>query len=98
MIDWRLVGASALWIVGLAIVLAAFSYVDFLATRTSRLRRELFRLRVWRLPFSLGMVLVTLGMGLMPGLRWWERSIWLALLPWFAWQAYAAARDHHGRH
>ena len=86
MIDWYLVLTSALWILGLAIVLAAFSYHDWLARETGRRRRELFRERSWVIPFSAGMLLTCLGFGLSEGMRWWERVLWLALAASFAWQ------------
>jgi hypothetical protein len=40
MIDWRFVFVSALWILGLSIVLAAFSYHDWLRRETGRRWRE----------------------------------------------------------
>src|SRR5438270_2449851 len=33
LIDWRLVGFSALWIIGLSVLLAAFSFADYTAAQ-----------------------------------------------------------------
>ena len=85
MIDWYLVFTSSLWIFGLSIVLAAFSYHHWLAGETRRRLREQFREPSWIMSFSAGMVLVGLGFGLAESAQWWERTIWLALAASFAW-------------
>ena len=54
----------SLWILGLSILLAAFSYHDWLAKETGQRRRELFRRRSWRLPFAAGIVLTCAGWGI----------------------------------
>ena len=84
MIDWYLVATSSLWILGLSIVLAAFSYHHWLAGEKGRRLREQFREPSWKIPFSSGMMLTCLGFGLGENTRWWERAVWFALLVSFA--------------
>ncbi len=90
MIDWAYVATNSLWILGLSIILAAFSYHDWLAHETRRRRRELFRMVSWRLPFSTGMLLFCLGLGLGRDAERWERTLWGILAAWFAWQGAVA--------
>ena len=86
MIDWAYVATNSLWILGLSIILAAFSYHDWLVHEIGQRRRDLFERSSWRLPFSAGMVLSCLGLGLGRGLAWWERMVWGALAFCFFWQ------------
>lgn len=86
MIDWTYVGTNGLWILGLSIILAAFSYHDWLAHETGQRRRDLFKRPSWRLPFSTGMILFCLGLGLGRQLAWWERMFWGALAFSFVWR------------
>ena len=91
MIDWMYVATNSLWILGLSIVLAAFSYHDWLAHETGQRRRDLFERASWRLPFSTGMVLFCLGLGLGRRLAWWERMLWGALAISFVCQVVSQA-------
>ncbi len=71
MIDWFAVGRGALWITGLAIALAAFSYIEWWrALHRWTLRRALDTPR-FLCPFSLGMALFSTGLAL-SARRWWE--------------------------
>ncbi len=85
MIDWYLVLTSSLWILGLSVVLAAFSYHHWLAGETHRRLREQFREPSWIMSFSAGMALVGVGLGLSEGARWWERLVWFVLATFFVW-------------
>jgi hypothetical protein len=85
MIDWYRLAANGLWIAGLAVIVAAFSYHDWVARETKRPRRDLFRQRSWQLPWTAGMCLTCAGWGLSQASWWWETVLWLALGGWFAW-------------
>ena len=52
MIDWVNVALNALWILGLSIILAAFSYHQWLAGETASRLRELWSQPSWQIPFS----------------------------------------------
>jgi len=93
MIDWWFVAVNALWILGLSIVLAAFSYHDWLRRETGRRWKEVRAQPSWQFPFSGGMLLFCLGMGLGHETAWWERTLWGLLAASFAWQTVAAATD-----
>ena len=86
MIDWWMVAANGLWILGLSVLLAAFSYHDWLAGRTGRRRRDLFKECSFRFPWTTGMLLVCAGWGLGQAARWWEKSLWFVLAGWFGWE------------
>lgn len=91
-IDWPKVATNALWILGLSIVLAAFSYHDWLAAETGRTWRELFKRRSWRLPATGGFALTCAGWALAQAAYWWTKAGWAALAVWFAWKFVGAAR------
>jgi sulfite exporter TauE/SafE len=86
MIDWYLVFTSALWILGLSIVLAAFSYHQWQAGVAGRRLREQLQRRSWTIAWTGGALLVCLGFALSEGSRWWERIAWLLLAASFTWQ------------
>ena len=79
MIDWVNVALNAFWILGLAIILAAFSYHQWLARETASRLRELWSQPSWQIPFSAGMLLTCIGLGYGVAERWWERTIWTTL-------------------
>lgn len=83
MSDWRLVVTNALWIAGLSVVVAAFSYHDWLARESGRRYRDLFALPTWQLPWRLGMCLACVGWGLSQTSRPWAFG-WILLGAWFA--------------
>jgi hypothetical protein len=77
-IDARFVIAHSLWILGAAVVLAAFSYYDWWAIEQGRRRRDVFRTAPgWKMSLAGGLLLVASGFLLMEGTRWWERGLWL---------------------
>jgi hypothetical protein len=85
LIDWPFVARNALWILGLSIAFAAWSYTSWWASAQHvRLRRALDTPR-FQLPFSAGMVLfcASLAWG---ATRWWERVLWIILGLAFLWQ------------
>ena len=77
LIDWPSLARNALWILGLSIVLAAWSYVSWLAAQR--------KVRTWRatgwpafeVPAAAGLMLfaVSLAWG---ATRTWERLLWIA--------------------
>ncbi len=85
MIDWWVVVTCSTWILGVSILLAAFSYRDWVTGETAR-RRDAFAERSWRLSCALGMLLVCGGWGLSLAARWWEQTLWFALAASFAWR------------
>ena len=86
MIDWWLVSSSALWILGLSVLLAAFSYHHWLVQETGSRLRDQFKTRACALPFWLGMTLVFVGIAASRHADWWERLLWGTLAINFAWQ------------
>lgn len=92
-IDWWLVGSSALWITGLAVLLAALSYHDWLAHETGRRLRDQFKTRSWGIPFALGMTLFCTGLAAARDTPWWERALWSTLGLSFLWQLIAHFRS-----
>jgi hypothetical protein len=81
---WYLVAANGLWIAGLSVIVAAFSYHNWIARETGRRRRDLFNEPSWYRPRQLGMCLTCVGWGLSQPTRRWEVVLWLALGMWFA--------------
>ena len=85
MIDWGMVASNSLWILGLSVLLAAFSYHDWLAGKTGQRRRDLFTKRSFLLPCTLGLFLTCAGWGIGQAVRWWEKAIWFVLAATFGW-------------
>jgi hypothetical protein len=74
----RLVIAHGLWILGAAVVLAAFSYYQWLAQEHQVPVCQMLRIaRGWRVSLAGGILKVASGFLLMEGSRWWERGLWL---------------------
>jgi hypothetical protein len=70
--------ANGLWVVGLATLLAGFSWAYWISqTEQVRLRRVLGRPRVDR-RLSLGLLLLCAGLAT-TGRAWWERVLWTVL-------------------
>jgi hypothetical protein len=93
MIDWIPVGPDALWIVGLAAILATVSYHHWAAGATSRRLRDVLAQPSWRVPFSAGMVLTCLGFGYGLGVRWWVKIILTAIALSYSYQLGQVARE-----
>lgn len=93
MIDWYGVFRNGLWILGLAVALAAFSYVDWWR-RVQSPRQSLRQALGWpgfQAAFSLGMVLFCAGLAL-DSQPWWQTALWAVLGVLFAWQGIVALR------
>ena len=93
LIDWRLVGFSALWILGLSLILVAFSAADYEASQEpSHARtRDVLRTPRYQAALQAGMLLVCLGL-LGSAHTWWEGVLWLGLALAFGFQAWRAWR------
>jgi hypothetical protein len=92
MIDLWGVLANVLWIVGLAVVLAAFSLVRYRALREGRRLRLALGQRAFRLALAAGMLLFSLGLLATDG-RLWARLLWGALAGLWVWQGWVARRQ-----
>ena len=98
MIDWYGVFHNILWILGLAIVLAALSYADWrrrLATPRMALRQA------WAEPgfqaaAGLGLALFCAGLALGSAI-WWQIAAWAALGLAFIWIAFTNLRQARRR-
>jgi hypothetical protein len=90
-IDWRLVAFSALWILGLSVLLATLSFADYTAHAERVRTREALRRRAYQAALYAGLALFALGVG--GAVRvWWETALWallglaFAALAWRAWK------------
>ncbi len=93
MIDWWNIVTHSLWIAGLSLSLAVFSYADWRAARHDAGLRAAMRDSLDSPAFLAGLVLGCLGAGLSVR-RWWERLAWLALACAFATLAGLACTRH----
>ena len=78
MINWQSVIFNSFWILGLAIMLAAFSYNYWLAKETGNSLRSQLGGRSFLRAFWLAMVLVGIGL-IGTSQRNWETVIWIIL-------------------
>lgn len=95
MIDWLGVATNSLWVLGLAGMLAAASYYDYVAWQQGRSRRAVLTSSPFVFYLSLSAAIFCAGVALSGG-AWWERIAWglLAILcAWQAWQKRGAERD-----
>ena len=60
-IPWGKVFSNFVWILGASIILAVFSYHEFLAYVQKAKRIEVFKRNSFKKPFLLGLILVTAG-------------------------------------
>ena len=92
MVDWASLAFNGLWVLGAAVILAAFSLSRYEAQR----RGERLRMRLvvpgFQLPLLAGLVLISLGVALI-GPRWWERVLWGVLCAMSTWQLWAVWRE-----
>lgn len=62
LIDWRTVGAGALWVAGLALLLSVLGFLDYQAKARGERRRDLLREPGYRRVINVSLGLFTLGM------------------------------------
>lgn len=80
MIDVRFVIAHALWILGAAVAVAAFSYYHWLAGERHMRLREMFAAAWgWKCSNAIAMLLIASGFLLMEGTSLWQGGAWLAV-------------------
>ncbi len=91
MIDWWNVFYNALWIIGLAIIVTAFSYNDWQAYQSGIKLRSQLKAVAFQLPLSIGLMLVSLGLALLVA-AWWERLLWLVFAGLFMFQGWQSHR------
>ncbi len=91
LIDWRLVGFSALWIVGLALILAACSFADDAAHARPTSTRAVLGEPGYQVALNMGLLLFCLGL-VGSAQAWWELALWLALAAAFAYSTGLAWR------
>ena len=84
-IDWLNVFFNAIWIVGLAIILAAFSYNDWLAHVNGVKLRQQLGTPAFQTPLTLGLMMVSASLALLADV-WWHRLLWWAFVVLFALQ------------
>jgi hypothetical protein len=87
LIDWRLVGFSALWIAGLGLDLAALSLADYEAAHLRARLRDVLLQPPFQVPINIGLLLFCLGLTGTAGAVW-EEVVWIGLAAAFAWQAW----------
>jgi hypothetical protein len=96
MINWLHAFFNSLWILGLALILAAFSHAHWLAHVRGARTRPLLGTPTFQLPFTIGMALVSLGLFFLSR-GWLEHLLWGAFTALFAWQAWPARRDRRAQ-
>ncbi len=96
MINWIGLAVSALWIGGLASLLAAFSYALYLGAETGNGLRAQLNQPWFNLASSLALMVFCLGLAASSTRGWWETLLWLALAIAFATQAWSSNRRRQG--
>ena len=78
LIDWPALVRNALWILGLSVILAAWSYVSWLAARRGVRAWRAIDWPVFEVPASAGLALFALSLA-WGATRTWERILWMVL-------------------
>jgi hypothetical protein len=76
MIDFAQVAANALWVLGLALLLAVWSYARYEAHLEGVKTREMLGRLSYSLWINGGLLLFVVGMALTED-RWWARGLWI---------------------
>lgn len=92
MINWLQVLFNLLWLLGLAIILAAFSYADWLAHARGVRMLQLLKASIFQAPLSIGASLLSLGLFFLSR-GWLARSLSAALVILLTWQLSGLWRD-----
>ncbi len=96
MVDWAGMGKTALWVLGLAIVLATWSWNEWWARVHKRRLRSVLGEARFQVPFSIGLLVFCVGMALSESVLW-KSAVWAVLALAFAWQgvqAWKGRRSH----
>ncbi len=92
LIDWREVGFAALWIVGLAVVLAALGFADYNRQTAKRGFRQELKRPAYQLPIQAGLAMFCLGQ-LGASQPWWQTALWGGLALAFIGMSVGAFRQ-----
>ena len=95
MIDWQVL-FNLLWVLGLALILAALSYADWLAHVRGLRTRKLLGAPTFQHALFTGLGLVSLGL-LLLSRGWLERLLWAGLVLVLAWCAWSLQRERRLR-
>jgi hypothetical protein len=90
-INWLQALFNLLWLFGLALILAALSYADWLAHARGVRTRQLLGTPSFQRPFSTGMSLISLGLFFLSR-GWFEHILWAAFTILFTWQSWSMWR------
>jgi hypothetical protein len=90
-IDWPHLLFNTLWILGCAVILAAFSHSHWLAGVRGTSTRRLLNTPAFQLPFTLGLTLISLGLLLLAA-AWLERALWGLFTLLFLYQSRQSRR------
>ena len=93
MIDWFQLLTNAIWILGLAVLLAGLSYASYQAAGAKRSFRRQLQMPGFNLVSSLGLLLFCVGLAATGNQSWWKSVVWSLLALAFAWQAWVAIRQ-----
>jgi hypothetical protein len=95
MVEWTSLAFNGLWLLGAAVILAAFSLCCYQA----HCRGEPLRVRLagpgFQVWLMVGLVFISVGAALL-GPRWWERVLWGLCCTVSAWQLWTAWRGGRG--
>ena len=91
MIDWIMVGSNTLWILGLAIALAALSYASWQSWATHEPFRQTLSRPSFQAVLNLAGLLFCLGLAATSSVLW-QAVIWLLLAALFLWRTWTSLR------
>jgi hypothetical protein len=78
LIDWQMLAFTGLWIIGLAVVVAIFGFVQFAAQRTARRFGNVLQESGYQAVMNAGLTIICLGL-IGSSRHWWEVVVWSAL-------------------
>jgi len=90
-IDWLNVAFNALWIIGGAVIVAAWSYASWLAHVRGVRTRQLLSATTFQLVLNIGLLLVSLGL-FFASRGWLEHILWAFLAILLLWQMWILGR------
>ena len=91
-LDWPGLALNGLWVLGAAVILAAFSFLSYDAHRRGERLRVRLRDASFRVWLMGGLFLIELGVSLLVR-RWWERGLWGLVCAATGWQLWVAWRE-----
>jgi multisubunit Na+/H+ antiporter MnhB subunit len=92
MTEWPSLVFNGLWVLGAAVILAAFSLSYYEARRRGERLRVQLEANSFQLRFLAGLVLISLGVALI-GPCWWKRALWGLLCAVSVWQFWVTWRE-----